>query len=202
MLDMEGKGTDITWYQVPTAIWTCVEPAVAIMTACLPHLKPIVSWVQHYLLIGGESQSDFATAEENHESTFGTATAPATPIADRSVSDAIEEKTPSHYRIDFMSHITSNVADLNTSPSAPNRTRRASSSTPFSPRPDSFGYDVAVFPDMNGLLVVHHPNDRSTGSPVSDRLTALPSSPCPSRASIETVIGIESALAEIEKIKE
>ena len=202
MIDMEGKGADFTWYQVPTAIWTCVEPAVAILTACLPHLKPIVSWAQHYFLIGMESQSDFATAEENHESTFGTRTAPATPIAEHSVSDAIEEKTPSHYRIDFMSHITSNVADLNTSPTAPSRTRRSSSSTPFSPRPDSFGYDVPVFPDMNALLVVRHPHDRVTGFPVSDRLTALPSSPCPSHASIETAIGIESALAEIEKIKE
>ncbi|KAG9736833.1 hypothetical protein KCU73_g10150, partial [Aureobasidium melanogenum] len=32
-------GMDLTWNLVPAAIWTTIEPAVQITTACLPSLR-------------------------------------------------------------------------------------------------------------------------------------------------------------------
>ena len=39
MVQLNGEGQDITWNLVPAAIWTTIEPAVQIITACLPSLR-------------------------------------------------------------------------------------------------------------------------------------------------------------------
>ncbi|KAH0287443.1 hypothetical protein M436DRAFT_76654 [Aureobasidium namibiae CBS 147.97] len=39
MVQFGAKGKDITWNLIPPAIWTTIEPAVQISTACLPALR-------------------------------------------------------------------------------------------------------------------------------------------------------------------
>lgn len=39
MVQLSDEGSDITWDLVPAAIWTVIEPAVQITTACLPSLR-------------------------------------------------------------------------------------------------------------------------------------------------------------------
>lgn len=41
MLHQYGKREDITWYYVPIAIWTAAEPSIAVVSACLPSLRPL-----------------------------------------------------------------------------------------------------------------------------------------------------------------
>ena len=107
MLELEGKGTDITWNQVPTAIWTTVEPATAISTACLPHIKPVVKWVQQYYSVKTKSRSDLTTthrryceAIDNGNDSF---------VANGDDSGDAREKAPSRCSINFTARTTSNV---------------------------------------------------------------------------------------------
>ncbi|CAD0084647.1 unnamed protein product [Aureobasidium vineae] len=39
MVQLTNKGTDFTWNLVAPAVWTTIEPAVQISTACLPSLR-------------------------------------------------------------------------------------------------------------------------------------------------------------------
>ncbi|KAL4951907.1 hypothetical protein BDW69DRAFT_201095 [Aspergillus filifer] len=39
--------TDITWLMGPVFIWSTIEPSVAIVTACLPHLAPLAKIAHH-----------------------------------------------------------------------------------------------------------------------------------------------------------
>ncbi|KAJ5528055.1 hypothetical protein N7513_012214 [Penicillium frequentans] len=41
MIELTKSGPDITYYQAPTAMWTCLEAAVAIVGACLPNFRPL-----------------------------------------------------------------------------------------------------------------------------------------------------------------
>ncbi|KAJ5765374.1 hypothetical protein N7520_004933 [Penicillium odoratum] len=41
MIELTKAGPDITYNQAPTAMWTCLEAAVAIVGACLPNLRPL-----------------------------------------------------------------------------------------------------------------------------------------------------------------
>ncbi|PWY78367.1 integral membrane protein [Aspergillus heteromorphus CBS 117.55] len=41
MIDLVNAGPDITYNQVPVAVWTCIEAAVGITAACLSHLRPL-----------------------------------------------------------------------------------------------------------------------------------------------------------------
>ncbi|KAF9872958.1 nacht and ankyrin domain protein [Colletotrichum karsti] len=40
-LDKFSKAVDITWMMGPVFIWSAIEPSVAIVSACLPHLAPL-----------------------------------------------------------------------------------------------------------------------------------------------------------------
>ncbi|KAF4838616.1 Satratoxin biosynthesis SC1 cluster protein 4 [Colletotrichum tropicale] len=48
-LDKFSKSTDITWMMGPVFIWSAIEPSVAIVSACLPHLAPLRHLVRHKL---------------------------------------------------------------------------------------------------------------------------------------------------------
>lgn len=39
MVQLSDEGSDVTWNLVPAAIWTTIEPAIQITTACLPSLR-------------------------------------------------------------------------------------------------------------------------------------------------------------------
>jgi hypothetical protein len=39
MVQLADQGMDLTWNLVPAAIWTTIEPAAQITTACLPSLR-------------------------------------------------------------------------------------------------------------------------------------------------------------------
>lgn len=41
ILHQYGSKQDITWYYVPISIWTAAEPSIAVVSACLPSLRPL-----------------------------------------------------------------------------------------------------------------------------------------------------------------
>ncbi|OLN83274.1 hypothetical protein CCHL11_03007 [Colletotrichum chlorophyti] len=46
-LDKFSKAQDVTWMMGPVFIWSAIEPSVAIVSACLPHLAPLRRLVRH-----------------------------------------------------------------------------------------------------------------------------------------------------------
>ncbi|OJJ36988.1 hypothetical protein ASPWEDRAFT_437081 [Aspergillus wentii DTO 134E9] len=41
MIKLTQAGPDVTYYQAPAALWTCIEAAVGITAACLSNLRPL-----------------------------------------------------------------------------------------------------------------------------------------------------------------
>ncbi|KAJ5747170.1 uncharacterized protein N7511_008866 [Penicillium nucicola] len=41
LVQLSKKGTDVTYDQVPASVWTCIEPAVGIVAACLSNMRPL-----------------------------------------------------------------------------------------------------------------------------------------------------------------
>ncbi|KAJ5457865.1 hypothetical protein N7475_009253 [Penicillium sp. IBT 31633x] len=41
LIDLSRQGDDITYNQVPASVWTCIEPAVGIVAACLANMRPL-----------------------------------------------------------------------------------------------------------------------------------------------------------------
>ncbi|WYZ40792.1 hypothetical protein EsH8_IV_001133 [Colletotrichum jinshuiense] len=48
-LNKFSKAQDITWMMGPVFIWSAIEPSIAIVSACLPHLAPLRRLVHHKL---------------------------------------------------------------------------------------------------------------------------------------------------------
>ncbi|KAK2017652.1 hypothetical protein LZ32DRAFT_635239 [Colletotrichum eremochloae] len=46
-LDQFSKSQDLTWMMGPVFIWSAIEPSVAIVSACLPHLAPLRHFVRN-----------------------------------------------------------------------------------------------------------------------------------------------------------
>ena len=63
LVELAESDTDITWDQVPTAIWSCLEPAAAIMCAGFSNSKPIFEWFAHYYKPAILSRARNVTAE-------------------------------------------------------------------------------------------------------------------------------------------
>ena len=70
------------------------------------------------------------------------------------------------------------------------------SSAAYSAGYDPFGYDAPSFPEFTARLVAHTSVDTSAIHPVRPPAPMLAS--YPTRASVETVLGIKSALAGIK----
>ncbi|KAJ5101914.1 hypothetical protein NUU61_004136 [Penicillium alfredii] len=45
LVDLSKSGTDITYNQVNASVWTCIEPAVGIVAACLSNMLPLFKLV-------------------------------------------------------------------------------------------------------------------------------------------------------------
>ncbi|KAJ5356136.1 hypothetical protein N7517_010745 [Penicillium concentricum] len=41
LIQLSTQGEDITYNQVPASVWTCIEPAVGIVAACLSNMRPL-----------------------------------------------------------------------------------------------------------------------------------------------------------------
>ena len=51
---------DITWNQAPVLMWTSIEQAAAIITVCVPYLRPVCEWLKNYWKPGLPDKSNNA----------------------------------------------------------------------------------------------------------------------------------------------
>ncbi|KAK1982178.1 hypothetical protein LZ30DRAFT_749508 [Colletotrichum cereale] len=64
-LDRFSKAQDLTWMMGPVFIWSAIEPSVAIVSACLPHLAPL----RH--LVCNSISSTQRSAQSGSDKVFG-----------------------------------------------------------------------------------------------------------------------------------
>ncbi|KAJ5206514.1 hypothetical protein N7491_002869 [Penicillium cf. griseofulvum] len=57
------KATDVTWLMGPVFIWSTIEPSVAVVCACLPHLAPLARLAHRSILSSLNSQTAGISAE-------------------------------------------------------------------------------------------------------------------------------------------
>ncbi|CEJ58752.1 hypothetical protein PMG11_07398 [Penicillium brasilianum] len=64
LIDLSKAGDDITYTQVNPSVWTCIEPAVGIVAACLSNMRPLFKlvhrkiWIRHVGPTKNTSQQD------------------------------------------------------------------------------------------------------------------------------------------------
>ncbi|KAJ5629807.1 hypothetical protein N7528_003464 [Penicillium herquei] len=70
LIDLSTSGDDITYNQVNPSVWTCIEPAVGIVAACLSNMRPLFKimhervWVRHISKNGTGNTSQQEIAQE------------------------------------------------------------------------------------------------------------------------------------------
>ncbi|OJJ45261.1 hypothetical protein ASPZODRAFT_17481 [Penicilliopsis zonata CBS 506.65] len=52
LIQLANSGDDATYNEVPSSVWTCIEPAVGITAACLSNMRPLFTIV--YRRLGGD----------------------------------------------------------------------------------------------------------------------------------------------------
>jgi hypothetical protein len=57
------KAADVTWLMGPVFIWSTIEPSVAVVCACLPHLAPLARLAHRSILSSLNSQSAGISSE-------------------------------------------------------------------------------------------------------------------------------------------
>lgn len=63
---------DVTWLMGPVFIWSTIEPSVAVVCACLPHLAPLVRLASRSISSSFHSQkSTTATSRRRHRRNSG-----------------------------------------------------------------------------------------------------------------------------------
>ncbi|KAJ5690036.1 hypothetical protein N7462_004428 [Penicillium macrosclerotiorum] len=75
LIDLSKSGDDITYNQVNSSVWTCIEPAVGIVAACLSNMRPIFKlmhrkfWLRYIGSTAHTSQQDMITTgpTDQHE---------------------------------------------------------------------------------------------------------------------------------------
>ena len=67
LVELAESDTDMTWNQVPTAMWTCLEPAAAITCAGFSNSKPIFEWLAQYYKPAILSRARSVIAESGNE---------------------------------------------------------------------------------------------------------------------------------------
>lgn len=65
LIDLSRSGSDITYNQVDPSVWTCIEPAVGIVAACLSNMRPLFKVVRErvwsrYVSTNASSRDDIA----------------------------------------------------------------------------------------------------------------------------------------------
>lgn len=80
LIELSEAGDDITYTQVNPSVWTCIEPAVGIVAACLSNMRPLFK-VMHervwsrYVSTNASSRGDFT--EKNNEKSSWTRDTPS-----------------------------------------------------------------------------------------------------------------------------
>lgn len=93
MLHQYGKRADITWYYVAPAIWTAAEPSIAVVSACLPSLRPLFVRV-----VWGGTHRPKPPTYPSTTSRYGSASLRKSPYGDGSFNRLQESDRPgSHH---------------------------------------------------------------------------------------------------------
>ncbi|KAJ5782451.1 hypothetical protein N7457_004225 [Penicillium paradoxum] len=108
LIELSQMGADITYNQVPASVWTCIEPAVGIVAACLANMRPLfkVLHTKVWSRISGRSGTNGSNSNRNN--------------ANRSSQSQIAEKSGwprnSPSPTGDESHSTDSSSDLGQSP--------------------------------------------------------------------------------------
>ena len=163
------------------------------LTACLPHIKPVVQWVHQYWILENDTTPDAGHHENNIAGS-----APDTPTDPPATPKNCSPRrvAPSPGSIDFTEHITNNIADFKFGlvefRSTPASVASASCS---SKRVSQYG-EAPHFPEVIDLFDVNGSDNESPACPPSTPTSRVLASPRARRPSIDTVIRIEQAVAE------
>ncbi|KAJ5971519.1 uncharacterized protein N7479_001437 [Penicillium vulpinum] len=65
------KAVDVTWLMGPVFIWSTIEPSVAVVCACLPHLAPLARLAHRSILSSLHSQRTTGISSERPEGLSG-----------------------------------------------------------------------------------------------------------------------------------
>ncbi|KAJ5177795.1 uncharacterized protein N7500_000494 [Penicillium coprophilum] len=66
LIELSTQGEDITYNQVPASVWTCIEPAVGIVAACLSNMRPLFKVIHAKVFSGLSSKSAANTSNASH----------------------------------------------------------------------------------------------------------------------------------------
>lgn len=100
VLHQYGKRDDITWYYVPIAIWTSAEPSIAVVSACLPSLRPLfvrVVW-------GGTHRPKPNPSYPSSASRYGPNSSRKSPYGDGSFNRLQESDRSGNYGSQWTNH--------------------------------------------------------------------------------------------------
>lgn len=45
-MNVFSSAIDVTWYMGPVCVWSAVEPSIGILSACLPNMRPLFTFVR------------------------------------------------------------------------------------------------------------------------------------------------------------
>lgn len=45
-MNVFSSAVDVTWYMGPVCVWSAVEPSIGILSACLPNMRPLFTFVR------------------------------------------------------------------------------------------------------------------------------------------------------------
>ncbi|CAG8061293.1 unnamed protein product [Penicillium salamii] len=110
LIDLAKKADDITYDQVPSSVWTCIEPAVGIVAACLANMRPLFNFM--HVKVWSKITTRYATnsknssaSQINEKGNWNHQTpspepehkhsAPSSPISDNSHSSSLGQ-SPAH----------------------------------------------------------------------------------------------------------
>ncbi|CAG8947426.1 unnamed protein product [Penicillium salamii] len=110
LIDLSKKADDITYDQVPSSVWTCIEPAVGIVAACLANMRPLFNFM--HVKVWSKITTRYATnsknssaSQINEKGNWNHSTpspepqhnhiAPSSPVSDNSHSSSLGQ-SPAH----------------------------------------------------------------------------------------------------------
>ena len=172
---------------MPAAIWTCVEPAVAITTACISHVRLVFNWGKQYLMVKRQCPSEFEPTEGNN-SCSAINTLCALSFAEVDQTHTFNEIMMPKDSINLSILPSRNVSDFETNQveSAP----PPSPGTSFSIRDPPSDWEGPTFPAVVALFRTRDPDGASTFyRPSTPQPTPTPS-PRSYNVSAERDIGI------------
>ncbi|KAJ5279609.1 hypothetical protein N7478_004981 [Penicillium angulare] len=64
LIDLSKEGNDITYNQVNSSVWTCIEPAVGVLAACLSNTRPLFKVMHEKVWVRRISNNGTANASQ------------------------------------------------------------------------------------------------------------------------------------------